>query len=89
MTIQDKKTQTTSAANTDCTVTKLPTAATSYYTVNKAGRYFDVVLVTPIDGMKPIKTRLYRFTDKDAAIQHGKDTADQLHRPFKMRGVAA
>ncbi|MFG6589983.1 hypothetical protein [Sulfitobacter sp. 1A12157] len=68
-------------------VSKLPTAATSYYTVSKSGRYSDVVLVTPSDGMKPIKTRLYRFTDRDAAIRHGKDTAAKVHRPFKLRGV--
>jgi hypothetical protein len=69
-------------------VTKLPTAATSYYTVNKAGRYFDVVLVTPCP-IKNLKTRLYRFTDMNAAIQHGQDTAAQMRRPFMLRGVAA
>jgi hypothetical protein len=69
-------------------VSKLPTSAASYYTVNKSGRYSDVVLVTPIEGMKPIKTRLYRFSDRDAAIQQGKDTAAEMHRPFKLRGVA-
>ena len=69
-------------------IAKLPTAATSYYTVNKSGRYYDVVLVTPIKGMKPIKSRLYRFADRDAAIQQGKGVAAKLHRPFKLRGVA-
>lgn len=64
-------------------VTKLPSAATSHYTVRKTGRYFDVVLVTPCPGNN-LKTRLYRFTDRDAAIQHGKDTAAQMHRPFKI-----
>lgn len=69
-------------------VTKLPTAATSYYTVNKAGRYFDVVLVTPCTG-KSLKTRLYRLTDRDAAIQHGKVIAAQMRRPFKIGGKQA
>ena len=69
-------------------VQKLPSAATSYYTVNKEGRYFVVSLVTPCPG-KNLKTRLYRFTDRGAAIQHGKDTAAKMQRPFKMRGAAA
>ncbi len=69
-------------------VSKLPTAATSYYTVHKSGRFYDLVAVTPIDGMKPLKTRLSRFTDRDAAMQHGKEAAAKVHRPFKLRGVA-
>lgn len=69
-------------------IVKLPTAATSYYSVNKSGRYFDLVLVTPCPG-RNLKTRLYRFTDRNAAIQHGKDVASKALRPFKLRGVAA
>jgi len=68
-------------------IVKLPSAATSYYTVSKAGRHFIVVLVTPCPG-KSLRTRLYRFTDREAAIQHGKDTAARVHRPFKLSGVA-
>lgn len=67
-------------------VSKLPTAATTYYTVNKLGRFFNVVLVTPIEGMKPIKTVLYGLTDRDAAIQMGKNSAAKVKRPFKLRG---
>lgn len=70
-------------------VTKLPTAATSYYTVNKRGSWFNVTLFTPVEGMKPIRTALYGFSDRDAAIEHGKETAARMKRPFKMRGVAA
>lgn len=69
-------------------VTKLPTAATSYYTVNKRGAWFNVVLVTPIVGMKPIKTALYGFSDKQAAIEHGRKTAERMKRPFKVKGGA-
>lgn len=67
-------------------VTQLPTAATSYYTVNKRGSWFNVVLVTPVEGMKPIKTALYGFSDKQTAIEHGRKTAARMQRPFKMRG---
>ncbi|WP_050524905.1 hypothetical protein [Pseudorhodobacter wandonensis] len=69
-------------------VQKLPTAAISFYTVNKAGRNFDVVLVTPCPG-KDLKTRLRRWSDREAAIADAKATADTMKRPFKMRGAAA
>ncbi|MEY8837817.1 hypothetical protein AB9K41_02125 [Cribrihabitans sp. XS_ASV171] len=69
-------------------VTKLPSAATSYYTVHKAGCYFDVVLITPCSD-KAIKTRLYRFADRAAAVAHGKATADRMQRPFKSKGGEA
>lgn len=73
------------AANSS--VIKLPTAATSYFTVRKAGRFFDVVLVTPGAG-KSLKTSLARFADRDAAIHHGKDSAALQRRPFKAKGAA-
>ena len=69
-------------------VQKLPTAATSYFTVQKSGQNFFVVLVTPCPG-KNLTTRLYRFTDREAAIDFAKDRARDLQRPFKMRGAAA
>lgn len=65
-------------------VTKLPTAATSYYTVHKAGKGWNVVLVTPSTA-RPIKTALYRFTTKDAAEDHGRAVAAKMLRPFKGR----
>ena len=64
-------------------VTKLPTAATSYYTVNKAGRHFDLVLVTPCPG-KNLKTTLMRFADLETALAEGKDVAARMQRPFKQ-----
>ena len=69
-------------------ITKLPSAATSYYTVNKSGRYFYVVLVTPCPG-KAIKTRLYRCPDRASALALGKEIADRMQRPFKAKGGAA
>lgn len=69
-------------------VTKLPTAATSYYTVQKAGRHFDVVLVTPCPG-KDIKTRLYRLPEKQYAHDVARNIAADLKRPFKIGGKLA
>lgn len=53
-------------------VSKLPTAAVSYYTVIKRGKVWAVVLVTPIEGMKPLKTALYSSPDHAAATEYGK-----------------
>ncbi len=69
-------------------VSKLPTAATSYYTVHKAGRYYDLVLVTPC-GAKPYKTRLRRFYDRESAVSEGKTTAERAQRPFRAKGAGA
>ena len=69
-------------------IAKLPTAAKSYYTVTKQGRAFVVSLVTPCPG-RALKTHLYSFSDRGAAIQHGKATAAKMLRPFKMRGAVA
>jgi hypothetical protein len=67
-------------------IVKLRTAAKSYYTVHKAGRYFDVVLVTPIPG-KNIKSRLYRVTEEQYAHDLARKVAASRMRPFKLRGV--
>lgn len=64
-------------------IIKLPSAAVSYYTVNKRGKGWAVVLVTPIEGMRAIKTALYASADRDAAIAHGKQVAARMLRPFK------
>lgn len=88
MTIQTKVTRGNPANDTargSGSVTKLPTAATSYYTVNKAGRYFYVVLVTPSPG-KSLKTRLYRLTDKQHAHDVARGLAEDMKRPFKVGG---
>jgi hypothetical protein len=68
-------------------VTKLPTAATSYYTVHKYRGYYAVYLVTPCPG-KDIKTRLEVWRDRDAAIDAARNLGKALHRPFIMRGPA-
>ena len=70
-------------------VTKLPTAAKSYYTVNKAGRFYYVVLVTPVEGGRPIKTRLYRVTEKQYAYDMAREIAKDAQRPLKAKGGAA
>lgn len=67
----------------DTNILKLPTAAVSYYTVNKRGKEWAVVLVTPVDGMKPVKTALWRVRDREMAIAHGKQVASKMQRPFK------
>lgn len=65
-------------------IIKLPTAATSYYTIHKAGHAWDVVLVTPC-GNKPIRTALYRLPDRESAMAYGEDIAGKAMRPFKAR----
>lgn len=68
-------------------VEKLPTAASSYYTLHKAGKAWDVVLVTPC-GTRPLKTRLYRFPTREAAEAHGQAVAAKMLRPFKGRAAS-
>ena len=58
---------------------KLPTSATSYLSVRKAGKVWAVVLVTPGG---PV-TRLSSVGVKASAIEHGKATAARMQRPFK------
>ncbi len=65
------------------TITKLPTAAVSYYTVAKRGKAWAVYLVTPVEGMKALKTTLYASGDRTTAVDHGKQVAAQMLRPFK------
>ena len=68
-------------------VAKLPTAATSYYTVRKAGMFWDVVLVTPMP-RRNLRTALYRHADRERAMEHGRHIAAEMHRPFKGRAKA-
>ncbi|NCO22688.1 MAG: hypothetical protein GW905_11970 [Rhodobacterales bacterium] len=68
-------------------IIKLPTAPQTYYTVNKIGPWFDVVLVTPCPG-KNIKTRLVGFRFRHLAIERGKQMAAEAKRPFKVRGAS-
>lgn len=68
-------------------VVKLPTAPQTYYTVHKTGPWFDVVLVTPIDDGKPLKTRIYGYQVRCRAIEKAKEVSAKAKRPFKLRGV--
>jgi hypothetical protein len=68
------------------TITQLPTAATSFYTVRKVRGGWGVLLVTPCPD-KNRTTHLYTSPDRATAIQHGKATAEQVQRPFKYRGA--
>jgi len=68
-------------------VVKLPTASTSFFTVQKRGAFFEVVLVTPMP-KKNLKTWICSYSDRDTAIAVGKKLASQRERPFKLRGVA-
>ena len=62
---------------------KLPTAATSFYTLRRAGTFWDVVLVTPCGGKKTLRTALRRFTDRASAEAEGATIASKAMRPFK------
>ncbi len=68
-------------------IVKIPTAATSFYTVRKSGKAWAVVLVTPC-GSKNLATKLCTFADQAAAIDYAKAAADRAQRPFKQRGAA-
>ena len=63
-------------------VTQLPTAATSYLALNKAGGLWHVALVTPF-GAKFLKTVLFAYSEKAAALAAGKSAAARMQRPFK------
>lgn len=67
----------------DPTIFKLPTAAVSYYTVAKRGKAWAVYLVTPVEGMKPIKTALYASVDRNTAVDQAKQVAARMLRPYK------
>lgn len=67
------------------TVVKLPTAATSFYTVRKARDAWAVVLVTPcLD--EAITTPLCTFPVRPLAVAFGQMMAARLNRPFKEWG---
>jgi len=65
------------------TVTRLPTAAPSYYTVRKAGRAWAVEIVTPCP-IKALRTAIARFADRGEAIAYGEKRAAELGRPFRI-----
>ena len=65
-------------------VIHLPTRAASYYTIRVSGRAWAVDLVTPVEGQRPLRTRLARFALRQEAIAHGRDAAKRTQRPFKL-----
>ncbi|PWJ73857.1 hypothetical protein C7441_12541 [Pseudaminobacter salicylatoxidans] len=72
----------------DPKVTRLPTAATSYYTVRKSGRWWAVYLVTPAPG-RDLRTKLVSFSNRESAKAHARETAARMMRPFKIGGRLA
>ncbi|UUP19533.1 hypothetical protein [Nitratireductor thuwali] len=69
----------------DSKITRLPTAANSYYTVRKSGRHWAVELVTPAP-VHALRTKLRLFSDREAAEADARTTAAQMMRPFKIGG---
>lgn len=67
-------------------VQKLPTAATSYYTVQKVGNCWFTVLVTPTGG-NPIRTKICKFASHEAAIARTNELAAELQRPVRLPGA--
>lgn len=64
-------------------IVKHPNAARSYYTVRKAGRFWAVVLVTPIGTGRSLRTAIARSADREAAMAYGAEIAALVERPFK------
>lgn len=71
------------------TVTRLPTARTSYYAVRKSGRGWALWLVTPSGFGKDIKTKLAVHDDKESAVLHGQRAAASRHLPLRVSGGAS
>ena len=70
-------------------VTKLPTASASYFSVIATGRFFYVVLVTPVAGAKPLTTKICGFDDRASALAYGAKAAACAKRPFRPKGGSA
>jgi hypothetical protein len=61
---------------------KLPTSATSFYTLRRAGAFWDLVLITPM-GRKNLRSVLRRYPDRATAEADGAAVAHAALRPFK------
>lgn len=72
----------------DPKVTHLPTAATSYYTVRRSGRWWAVELVTPAP-VRALRTKLRSFSEREAAEADARSIAARMKRPFKIGGRKA
>ena len=64
-------------------VIKLPTAATTYFTVAKHRHGWAIVLVTPNGSLKPHKTNLSIGSDKAAMVAIAKDWAATRQREYR------
>ncbi|MET4100623.1 hypothetical protein ABIE58_000034 [Roseovarius sp. MBR-78] len=69
-------------------ITEFPFEARSYLTVQRAGGWFNVVLVTPRPGddLHAIKAR---FSNRQQAIEAGKRAGARRLIPFKTWGASA
>lgn len=68
-------------------VTKLPTAATSYYTVHKRGQAWAVLLKTPAGAGKSLTTTIASYHSRSAAVSHAQAIAETMLRPCKAKGA--
>lgn len=70
------------------TVTKLPTASTSFYEFRqkKPGYWqFDLVTPSPGVGLKGHRTALVSGYDREAVLEEARRSAAATKRPLKMR----
>lgn len=74
--------------NPGATVTRIPSCASSYYTVRKQGRLWVIQLVTPAPG-RAVRTSLSYCADLEGALAFGRATATRMHRPFRFKGRQA
>ena len=68
------------------TITALPTAAKSFFTVRRFRRAWAVELVTTGDS-KLTRTRLSIHAERAEALETGKRCASRQNRPFKLGGA--
>ena len=64
-------------------ITRLATAAPSFFQVRKAGRRWSIEIVTPIPG-KQLRTALAKTDDYEAAVAFAREAAERQQRPLKL-----
>jgi hypothetical protein len=73
----------------DPKVTRLPTAATSFYRVRKSGKGgWAVEVVTPCPG-GDLRTVVAMHASREAAVEEAERIGARRHRPVKIAGGAA
>jgi hypothetical protein len=65
-------------------ITRLPTAATSYIRVRRRGHWWLIELVTPIEGSSPITSGLARSNSRATAVQYATETGQRMQRPVRL-----